>query len=198
MVFGFTRRISREQSTEKAQEPINRPSTKPGKVAGAWTQLLSCIDNHDNFRYTTFDGMYWVDPFVAKLVYAPMDLRDAIIKHYREHDHWKKGKIRPKHQLHTVVWLHYLNQHLDNDSRFQLFNDEGEWINPWTRRTHYELNAGLLAENKRLFRRKVAAALAADPDSQISALPNINVLQDWLSDRGLRAVRWLCHVCVEH
>ena len=108
MAFGFTRRISREKNTPEEQ-PARRPSSKPGRVAGAWAQLLSCIDNHDSFRFTTFDGMYWFDPIVAKLVYAPMELRDAIIKHFREHSHWKKGQIKPKSQLHTVVWLHYLN-----------------------------------------------------------------------------------------
>ena len=186
MVFGFTRRIGREKNTPKSNQRVGHRVNLVVE-AGAWTQLLSCIDNHDSFRFTTFDGMYWVDPFVAKLVYAPMELRDAIIKHFREHSHWKKGQIKPKSQLHTVVWLHYLNQHWDNDPRFHLFDEKDCWINPWSRQPELSLTRAHLEENKRIFRRKVAVALASDPDSQISGLPNINVLQDWLSDRGLRS-----------
>ena len=57
---------------------------------GQWTQLLTLMDNDPHFRYVTFDGMFWVDPFAGRLVYAPMNVRDAIVKHFRQHNHLEK------------------------------------------------------------------------------------------------------------
>jgi hypothetical protein len=129
--------------------------------------------------------MYWVDPFVARLVYAPMQLRDAIITHFRKHQHWKTGRLQSKKQLHAVVWLHYLQDNWDNDPRFQLFDMQERWVNPWNRQVHDRLRRADFLQNKQRFRRRVAAELADDPASQINDLPNAGVLHDWLADQGI-------------
>ena len=192
MVFGFTQKISeadlediQQKNKSKSSKALTRDADQPTRGAGAWTQLLTLMDNDPHFRYVTFDGMFWVDPFAGRLVYAPMNVRDAIVKHFRQHNHWKKGVLKPRRHLHTIVWLHYLKQHWPDDRRFLLFDTEGHWLNPLTKERHHSLTRALFLRDESRFRKHVAATMANEPSSEINSIDSISVMLDELHARGV-------------
>lgn len=140
-------------------------------AAQRWAVLERCIREHRAFQYTTFDGVYWIDPFNGSLVMAPFDRETAIRDHFAKCDHWHDGKLLDERVLRGVRWRHYLVENLATDGRFRRFDDHGRWVDPWSGEICPRIRLEMVRTPVK-FRAAVAAQLAKHHDADPRLLPD--------------------------
>ena len=97
-----------------------------------WKRLQQHLADNPLFGQTTFDGLFWIDPFTGQKINAPFDWLTTAKEYFSNAEHWRRGKTQSMADLRLIKWNHHLNEHFWNDDRFRLFLPNGVWFNPFT------------------------------------------------------------------
>lgn len=178
MLAALTRRFAAKATTPAAEiDPVAQLHNSV-----EWQRLWHYVTTHPLFAVTTFDGLSWVDPFVARLVPAPFDRLETIHAHFTKHQHWRQGRLQPQHLIRRVPWLQWLQEDQELDPRFSLFATDGAWIDPFnlTRVPGITIST---AHHPARFMALVADRLARHPGARPDRLPPLATLETALGMR---------------
>jgi serine phosphatase RsbU (regulator of sigma subunit) len=186
MVFGFGKKDKKKdgiagagQAAGKGEVLLRDPSL-PAEIATSdaakWKKLLEYIDTHPLFKLLSFDGLCWVDPFKGELVSAPFDLEATVRKYLAKHQHWKTDKLKSPLQLRHLIWAQYLQDNLDTDKRFVLFQSDGLWYNPWSKTRSPKVTLAMFS-NRKQFIKAAAQELAQFEDANPRTMLKLDRLE---------------------
>ncbi|TVR13333.1 MAG: hypothetical protein EA401_06970 [Planctomycetota bacterium] len=171
----------------KARKPEPEPEIDPAVERERllrrqqWKQLLQHLSDNPLFRQTTFDHLFWIDPFTGKKINAPFDWLETVKEYYGHNQHWRKGRTIAMPELRLIQWRHHLAEHFWNDERFRLFSHDGTWLNPFTG----QKVAGISQSGKTIDQKAIdtiAGILAKIPQAHPSRLPSLQTLMDQFPD----------------
>ncbi|TVR11223.1 MAG: hypothetical protein EA401_11320 [Planctomycetota bacterium] len=185
-LFGWRKKTHDDQDHDSAaaqRHQADIPEEPEQPVDEAWQRLETAIESHPLFRLVTFDGLYWIDPFNGELVSAPFDLEDTVRSHFQEHDHWRGSRTRSAVQLYSQRWLRWLEEELDNDPRFQLFTDDGQWFNPHSKEASESISSEML-DRRGHFIKRIAQELAQSPEASPHEMDSLEELEVILGRRA--------------
>ncbi|TVR44205.1 MAG: hypothetical protein EA402_07575 [Planctomycetota bacterium] len=140
-----------------------------------WKRLQQHLSDNPLFGQTTFDGLFWIDPFTGQKINAPFDWLTTAKEYFGTSEHWRKGKTLSMADLRHIKWSHHLNENFWNDERYRLFLDNGLWFNPFSRQVDQQIrkdgsviSRGTIGE--------IARTLAAMPQADPTRLTSLEVL----------------------
>lgn len=140
-----------------------------------WKRLQQHLSDNPLFGQTTFDGLFWIDPFTGQKINAPFDWITTAKEYFGNSEHWRKGKTQSMADLRFIKWNHHLNEHFWNDERFRLFMEDGRWFNPFTRKVvdHIRKDGSVISRGTI---GEIGRTLAAIPQAEPARLPSLESL----------------------
>jgi hypothetical protein len=112
------------------------PPTAEELHARELAQLAAKIDlalaRDPVFQFMTVDGLHWLCPYTGVKVGAPFGYHDAAKEHLMRVQPWNRLKPKTADEMRQYRWQIWLRDHIELETRFRLYSEDGRWLNPFT------------------------------------------------------------------
>ncbi len=154
---------------------LTRGNVRPGASGGSAGKsarrplspdVLQLLERDERFQVMSLDQQFWLDPYTAQAVPAPLGRLLSARDYLVETGVWRDRDPLPQVQLNYERWRFDLVRLVPNEPRLRIFSRDGRgWLNPWTGNLTTEVERDDGKVTPRTFK-QMARHLANCPEAQ--------------------------------